>query len=243
MGAMNFPLPVYAVAATGVLLAGPYIHSADRDVTGEWLESLVRGDLPKIQALVKEGVDVNGALPLASKQRPLHVAAEYGHRNVIVWLIEKGADRRGLDAEGRRPIDYVVAKAESHERFKVACEALAIEETAEKASKSDVLKRMVEEFLIGGKGPVYLRLNGAEPEEAFLKSIPGGPALPFSQRNAGGAEARVQEVTIEPDSSGGFRFMIDCYKGSRDLSGGVSEGIAWRQHGYWFLKTTKHIDR
>lgn len=243
MGAMNFSLPVYAVVACGVLLLGPNVDSADRDITGEWLGSLVRGDLPKIQALVKEGMNVNGALPLASKQRPLHVAAEYGHRDVIVWLIEKGADRQGLDAGGERPIDYAIRSAELDERFKGACEALALDNATDKSPKNQILRRMVDLSWIGGKGPIYLRLNGADPEEAFLKSISSGPVLPFSKRKADDAKARIQEVVIESDSENSFRIVIDFYTGSRHLSGGVSEGIAWRQYGYWFLRTTGGVDR
>ncbi|EDO43094.1 predicted protein [Nematostella vectensis] len=60
-------------------------------------------DMDKIDELLKKGLDPNK--PLGSNgRRPIHVASDYGHLNVIQKLVESGADVNVKDTNGIEPL-------------------------------------------------------------------------------------------------------------------------------------------
>ena len=67
------------------------------------------GDLAKVKAFIREGVDVNTNVHGCT---PLHCAVRYGHKEVAELLIAKGADVNAKDTKGRIPIDLAINKGQ-----------------------------------------------------------------------------------------------------------------------------------
>ncbi|MHC4538369.1 MAG: ankyrin repeat domain-containing protein [Planctomycetota bacterium] len=66
-----------------------------------------RGDMAKIEALVRKGIDVNAAD--AQGGTALHYAAQEGHKDVVKFLLSQGADGNARDNDGRTPLDVALS--------------------------------------------------------------------------------------------------------------------------------------
>ncbi len=82
---------IAAVVLATTAFAGP-IHDAAWD-----------GDLAGVQAELDKGVDVNAKMK-ATGYTPLHEATTWGHKEIVVLLIAKGADVNAKDDGGRTPL-------------------------------------------------------------------------------------------------------------------------------------------
>ena len=54
-------------------------------------EAAINGDLERIEFLITNGTDVNVVDPNQENLTPLHYAAQYGHLNVVEFLVNHGA--------------------------------------------------------------------------------------------------------------------------------------------------------
>jgi len=54
-------------------------------------EAAINGDLERIEFLISNGTDVNVMDPSQENLTPLHFAAQYGHLNVVEFLVNHGA--------------------------------------------------------------------------------------------------------------------------------------------------------
>jgi len=70
-------------------------------------EAAAAGDLPTIEALIKQGMDVN--LADESQQTPLHVAAWHGQDRIVQWLLDHKADPVRRDALGQTAMDLALS--------------------------------------------------------------------------------------------------------------------------------------
>mmetsp|Transcript_25294 Transcript_25294/g.28129 ORF Transcript_25294/g.28129 Transcript_25294/m.28129 type:complete len:157 (+) Transcript_25294:21-491(+) len=69
----------------------------------------INGELEKVQQLVADGADVNSKYRTgAAVSSLLHVAASRGRREVIEFLIDKGANIEAVDSDGQTPIVFAV---------------------------------------------------------------------------------------------------------------------------------------
>ncbi|OQV19134.1 putative Myotrophin [Hypsibius exemplaris] len=71
---------------------------ADADSSQSFIWSLKNGDLDQIKDLVeKKSIDVRKPI---DGRAPIHFAADYGQREVIEYLLSKGADVNAVDKHG-----------------------------------------------------------------------------------------------------------------------------------------------
>uniref|UniRef100_A0A3Q3VJB7 Uncharacterized protein n=1 Tax=Mola mola TaxID=94237 RepID=A0A3Q3VJB7_MOLML len=90
--------------------------------------ALKTGDLEEIKAKLVTAEDVNRTLE--GGRKPLHVVADFGHIDVMEFLISKGADVNAPDKHGMTPL--LCACFESH----AACVKLLLEKGADKSPKT-----------------------------------------------------------------------------------------------------------
>ena len=83
---------IAAVVLATTAFAGP-IHDAAWD-----------GDLAGVQAELDKGVDVNAKMK-ATGYTPLHEATTWGHKEIVVLLIAKGADVNVRGFGGMTPLN------------------------------------------------------------------------------------------------------------------------------------------
>jgi ankyrin repeat protein len=68
-------------------------------------EAATNGDVVEVRRMVAAGADVEEQWGKFG-ERPLHVAARYGHVDVIVALVELGADKDAKSVDGVTPLHY-----------------------------------------------------------------------------------------------------------------------------------------
>ena len=82
-------------AGLGDLAAARTILRKTTDAARNWrpiMEASYKGFAPIVELLIKHGADVN-AISSSEHNRPLHRAAERGHRDVMDTLLRSGASR------------------------------------------------------------------------------------------------------------------------------------------------------
>ncbi|XP_008313833.1 myotrophin [Cynoglossus semilaevis] len=92
----------------------------------ELIWALKTGDIDEVKTKLT-AEDINRTLEEGRK--PLHYTADYGHRDVMEYLISKGADVNALDKHELSPLLY--ACGEGH----VSCVTLLLEKGADKTYK------------------------------------------------------------------------------------------------------------
>jgi len=75
-----------------------------------------QGDLPQLKRLVAKGADVNaprsrGFLKWDRSMKPLHFAADRGDTNMILYLLEQGADPDLKTASGKTALEMAQSAA------------------------------------------------------------------------------------------------------------------------------------
>ncbi|RWS15412.1 hypothetical protein B4U79_11950 [Dinothrombium tinctorium] len=71
-------------------------------MSSEFVWSLKNGDLEQVQEYINQSkIDVNECV---DGRMPLHYAADYGQKDIIRFLIEKGANVNALDKHGISPL-------------------------------------------------------------------------------------------------------------------------------------------
>ena len=112
---VNGTTPLHAAADTGsgksmeILLkakADPDVCDL-RGITPLAL-AIRNGDFQKVKALVNAGASVNKPI-LNGRATPLLLAVRVGRKNIIAFLLEKGADPNQADPEGNTPLHYAAA--------------------------------------------------------------------------------------------------------------------------------------
>lgn len=121
-------------------------------------DAVIRGDLPRINALIKAGANVNS--PIRSKEvyssewgaTPIHLAARDGQREIVETLIKAGANPKAADDRGATPLHYGAYSAE--------IESLLVDRGAD-ANARDVF----------GRTPLHwaVNLGRADAVEALLQ--------------------------------------------------------------------------
>jgi hypothetical protein len=81
-------------------------QNIQRDWDNQLLEAVRAGDVARAERLIEAGANVNTRDPKHAFQTPLHLAARIGQSDMIVLLVEKGADVAGMDQSRRTPFDY-----------------------------------------------------------------------------------------------------------------------------------------
>ncbi|XP_023808183.1 myotrophin [Oryzias latipes] len=89
--------------------------------------ALKTGDLEEVKAKVKTNKEANGILE--NGRNPLHVASDYGHVDVVEYLISVGADINAKDKYGFTPL--ISACFEGH----LQCVKLLLEKGADRSIK------------------------------------------------------------------------------------------------------------
>lgn len=89
--------------------------------------ALNTGDLEEVKAKLLTAEDVNRTLD--SGRKPVHYAADFGHADVLEFLISKGADINAPDKHGLTPL--ICACLEGH----YSCVKLLLEKGADKDRK------------------------------------------------------------------------------------------------------------
>ncbi|XP_015928988.1 myotrophin isoform X1 [Parasteatoda tepidariorum] len=91
----------------------------------DFLWSLTNGDLEQVKDFVEnQGVDINNSI---DGRLPIHYAADYGQRDVLNYLIDKGAN---IDAKDKYGISALLAAIwEGH----TSCVKLMLEKGATKS--------------------------------------------------------------------------------------------------------------
>ena len=80
--------------------------SAEAQVRGDMLISMARsGSLEGVKRIIKPRPHLVNYSQTGGKTA-LHVAAEYGHKEVVLYLLSSGADARMRDKYDRTPSDY-----------------------------------------------------------------------------------------------------------------------------------------
>ncbi|XP_063073493.1 myotrophin [Engraulis encrasicolus] len=92
----------------------------------ELMWALKNGDMEEVKSLVKDE-DVNRTLE--GGRKPLHYAADCGHREVVEFLVSRGADVNAADKHGITPL--LSAIYEGH----LSCVKLLLEKGADKERK------------------------------------------------------------------------------------------------------------
>ncbi|XP_031549219.1 myotrophin-like [Actinia tenebrosa] len=72
-------------------------------MTEEIRWALQNGDMDKVNELFSKGFDANKEMGLQGR-RPLHIAADYGQKDVLALLLQKGADINAEDRNGITPL-------------------------------------------------------------------------------------------------------------------------------------------
>ncbi|XP_017267148.1 myotrophin [Kryptolebias marmoratus] len=85
------------------------------------------GDVDEVKAML---TDDNVNLNLENGRKPLHVAADFGHPELIKFLVSNGADINALDKHGFSPL--MTACLEGHP----SCVKVLLEMGAQKPQKS-----------------------------------------------------------------------------------------------------------
>lgn len=63
-----------------------------------------------VNDLLKNSFDISYKMPNFMGRTVLHVAAEYGDKEIILTLLEKGADMNALDSSGCPPVFLAMSK-------------------------------------------------------------------------------------------------------------------------------------
>lgn len=92
--------------------------------------ALKTGDMEVVQANLVTADDVNRVVEERSGRLPLHIAADFGQEEVMMYLIAIGADINVVDNNGFTPL--ICACYESHS----ACVKLLLEKGADKQPKA-----------------------------------------------------------------------------------------------------------
>ncbi len=71
------------------------------------LDATIKGDLDKVKDLLGDGADVNEKDEY--EWTALHLAAAYGHGEVVGWLLRSGADPNLRNTQGRSALMYAAA--------------------------------------------------------------------------------------------------------------------------------------
>ena len=103
-------------AAALLLAHGAHVHQFSRNpMHNQPLHSCIAlsQDLRTVRLLIDQGADVNAAQ--AGGYTPLHQAAAAGRRELILLLLQAGADPRKLCDQGKTPADY--ARERHHEEI------------------------------------------------------------------------------------------------------------------------------
>ncbi|CAN9508189.1 unnamed protein product [Ophioblennius macclurei] len=118
---------------------------ADHDEELTW--ALKAGDLDEVKSKVLTSEDASRELE--SGRMPLHYAADFGHKELLEYLISKGADVNAKDKHGFTPL--ITACYEGH----LMCVKLLLEKGADKewkgkngvnafeAAESDAIKELL----------------------------------------------------------------------------------------------------
>jgi len=68
----------------------------------EFTDAVYKGDFEKVKEFVKNGVDVNSKDPQQLGSTALHLASQYGHLEIVEYLVDNGADTSEMTI-----VDYV----------------------------------------------------------------------------------------------------------------------------------------
>jgi ankyrin repeat protein len=91
------------------------VFAPPKAVLAEEIHDAARaGDLAKVQALIEKAPDLTGAIDKLGRT-PLHHAAEMGRRDVVAYLIERGAGIDQRDSLERTPLLWCAAGSASRE--------------------------------------------------------------------------------------------------------------------------------
>jgi ankyrin repeat protein len=82
-----------------VLLAVPMLM-AMWPIDVQLLKAVANGNLIEAQALIKKGANVNSGDGDKNSLTPLHIAVHEGHREVVVMLLENGANTKAISSDG-----------------------------------------------------------------------------------------------------------------------------------------------
>jgi ankyrin repeat protein len=84
-----------------VLLVGCGVSKAELAL----IQAAKDGNIKATKQAIADGADVNAEDPFKGLRRtPLHRAAYYGHKEIVVLLIAKGANLNVKDDRGRTPL-------------------------------------------------------------------------------------------------------------------------------------------
>ncbi len=73
-------------------------------------EAVGQGDLGAVQARVARGGDIHARVDRQTGHTPLHRAAQEGHAEVVLYLLETGADIHRTDRRGHTPLHLAAAQ-------------------------------------------------------------------------------------------------------------------------------------
>lgn len=90
-----------------------------RDMRDEFAKAISDGDLEHVVELLNTEPLLASATNPSTSQTPLHVAAITGNVDIIVILLENGADPYVLNDEGDSPYDFARRKGASDEVLKI----------------------------------------------------------------------------------------------------------------------------
>jgi hypothetical protein len=96
--------------AAVVVLAGCVTPGLTPDQT--LFNAAIRGNLGRVQGLVKVGADINYREPSLHLRSPLYNAAASGHLDIVQYLVEQGADINIQTDDGQTPL--MVAASNGH---------------------------------------------------------------------------------------------------------------------------------
>jgi hypothetical protein len=149
-------------------------------VTGEggWARISYRswGDLAEVRARLAEGADPDAEL--ASRGRPLHMAAEWGSAEVVAELVARGAEVE-VDHDGRSPL-WIAVQAGEVESARVLA-----------AAGADPWRAMM-----AGWSPGRLSLASRTPD--LFDRPPGTPGLTEAERAAAAEAHRLIDAIGKP---------------------------------------------
>ncbi|OMJ86635.1 hypothetical protein SteCoe_11784 [Stentor coeruleus] len=89
---------------------GPRVKKNSKNFQFELYAAIKSSRVEAVKDLLKNNFDISYKMPNFMGRTALHIAAEYGNKEIILTLLEKNADMNALDSSGCPPVFLAMSK-------------------------------------------------------------------------------------------------------------------------------------